>query len=121
MTQALTRLSKGPLSSELLHVADPCVSLAIVLQPTQTAFPVGNCQLTAQYWMVCINELCIDCRSIQDVIDVHRVNVLGPLMVTQAMLPMIRKGKRKLVSTLLSGVPTSLSLLESYRVLERHS
>ena len=31
---------------------------------------------------------------------VHRVNVLGPLMVTQAMLPLIRKGKRKLVSPL---------------------
>ena len=46
-------------------------------------------------------------------IDVHRVNVLGPLMVTQAMLPMIRKGKRKLVSTLLSEMLTSLLLLES--------
>ena len=44
-------------------------------------------------------------------IDVHRVNVLGPLMVTQAMLPMIRKGKRKLVSTPLSGMPTSITLL----------
>lgn len=28
------------------------------------------------------------------------MNVLGPLMVTQAMLPLIRKGKRKLVSPL---------------------
>lgn len=40
---------------------------------------------------------CASCRSIEDVINVHRVNVLGPLMVTQAMLPSIRKGKRKLV------------------------
>jgi len=36
-------------------------------------------------------------QSIEDVINVHRVNVLGPLMVTQAMLPLIRKGKRKLI------------------------
>ena len=43
-------------------------------------------------------------------IDVHRVNVLGPLMVTQAMLPMIRKGKRKLVSTPLSEMLISLLL-----------
>ncbi|CAK0785546.1 hypothetical protein CVIRNUC_008756 [Coccomyxa viridis] len=42
-------------------------------------------------------------QSIQDVIDVHRVNVLGPLMVTQAMLPMIRKGKRKLIVNTSSG------------------
>ena len=40
---------------------------------------------------------CPSCRSIEDVINVHRVNVLGPLMVTQAILPSISKGKRKLV------------------------
>ncbi|CAL5224415.1 g7097 [Coccomyxa viridis] len=42
-------------------------------------------------------------QSVQDVINVHRVNVLGPLMVTQAMLPLIRKGKRKLIVNTSSG------------------
>ena len=31
-------------------------------------------------------------------IEVHKVNVVGPLMVTQAMLPLLRKGSRKMVS-----------------------
>lgn len=38
-------------------------------------------------------------RSVEDVIDVFKTNVLGPLQVTQAMLPLIRKGNRKLVSS----------------------
>ena len=54
-------------------------------------------------------------------IDVHRVNVLGPLMVTQAMLPMIRKGKRKLVSVPAFCDATLLSLLGTQQALRRHS
>ena len=33
-------------------------------------------------------------------VEVHKVNVVGPLMATQAMLPLLRKGSRKLVSSI---------------------
>ena len=38
-------------------------------------------------------------RTVKSVVEVHKVNVVGPLMVTQAMLPLLRKGNKKLVSS----------------------
>lgn len=37
-------------------------------------------------------------RSVDDVEFVHKVNVIGPLRVSQAMLPLLKKGHKKLVS-----------------------
>ena len=36
---------------------------------------------------------------------VHKVNVLGPMMVTQALLPLLRKGSKKVVQPLDSPMP----------------
>ena len=36
-------------------------------------------------------------RTVESVTEVHKVNVVGPMMVTQAMLPLLRKGRKKLV------------------------
>ncbi|CAK0786478.1 hypothetical protein CVIRNUC_009691 [Coccomyxa viridis] len=37
-----------------------------------------------------------------DIAWVHKVNVLGPLAVTQALLPLIKKGKKKLIANISS-------------------
>ncbi len=39
----------------------------------------------------------LPCRGVQDFQDIMRVNILGPFLVTQALLPLIRKGSRKQV------------------------
>ena len=41
------------------------------------------------------DSLCF--RTVESVTEVHKVNVVGPMMVTQAMLPLLRKGGKKLV------------------------
>ena len=43
-------------------------------------------------------------RDASDIAWVHKVNVLGPLAVTQALLPLIKKGKKKLVCRSLQGL-----------------
>ena len=53
------------------------------------------------------------CRDASDIAWVHKVNVLGPLAVTQALLPMIKKGKKKLVCRLLKGLFFQLVSLRS--------
>ena len=48
-------------------------------------------------------------RPIDDIEFVHKVNVIGPLRVSQAMLPLLKKGHKKLVSILnpvLLSMPT---------------
>lgn len=37
------------------------------------------------------------CRSVQDFKDIMTVNILGPFLVTQALLPLIQKGGKKQV------------------------
>ena len=43
-------------------------------------------------------------RDASDIAWVHKVNVLGPLAVTQALLPLIKTGKKKLVCRSLQGL-----------------
>ncbi len=38
------------------------------------------------------------CRPVDDIEFVHKVNVIGPLRVSQAMLPLLKKGNKKVVS-----------------------
>jgi len=38
-------------------------------------------------------------RPASDIEYVHKVNVIGPLLVSQAMLPLIKKGHKKVVRT----------------------
>ena len=43
------------------------------------------------------DALALLCRNVQDFQDIMKVNILGPFLVTQALLPLIRKGDRKQV------------------------
>ena len=42
-------------------------------------------------------------RPMDDIEFVHKVNVIGPLRVSQVMLPLLKKGNKKVVST--HGLP----------------
>lgn len=42
-------------------------------------------------------------ETVDNVMAVHKVNVLGPMLVTQAMLPLLRKGSKKLIANVSSG------------------
>ena len=44
-------------------------------------------------------------------VAVHKVNVLGPMMVTQALLPLLRKGSKKVVQPLDSPMPVTIPFL----------
>lgn len=48
-------------------------------------------------YTTCNKELCFFFRTVENVLAVHKVNVVGPMLVTQAMLPLLRKGSKKLV------------------------
>lgn len=52
-----------------------------------------------------------DCRPLDDIEMVHKVNVIGPLRVSQAMLPLLKKGNKKVVSIAdsLLGCPSAVA------------
>ena len=57
--------------------------------------PPGNGSQTVKPYL---KQFSLNHRPIDDIEFVHKVNVIGPLRVSQAMLPLLKKGHRKLVS-----------------------
>jgi NAD(P)-dependent dehydrogenase (short-subunit alcohol dehydrogenase family) len=57
------------------------------------------------------------CRTVENVVAVHKVNVVGPMIVTQALLPLLRKGNKKVVSPLIA---LCLSQIPSYTVCRQY-
>jgi len=52
-------------------------------------------------------------RTEENIAFVHKVNVLGPFLVTQAMLPLLRKGNRKLVGQCLLHNPMGMHYFDA--------
>ena len=57
------------------------------------------------------DALALPCRNVQDFQDIMKVNILGPFLVTHALLPLIRKGDRKQVPSTFFACFASLTVL----------